>query len=297
LLLGSCFYRNAFAARKVRLKSAKNEASSIRLADTAPICYGDRLCSEARAAIDNDQLLTRSMNLAILYHRSFADVLAHRIAQKLANPDINLEELISILHEVFQSDPRIVASAKVDLEAIHDRDPSNAEILTPFLYFKGFLALQGHRVPHWLWHHNKVHMARHIQSRISEVLGVDIHPAARMDEGIMLDHGSGLVIVETAVLEDEVSILQDVTLGGTGKETGDRHPKIRRGALIGAGAKILGNIEVGIGAEVGAGSVVVSPVAAHTSVAGVPARLVGRPHSDLPGISMKQTITEPEYMI
>ncbi len=282
---------------QVRLKSAKSEASSIRIADYGADVLWDRLCSEAHAAIDNDLLLTRSMNLAILYHRSFADALAHRIAQKLANPDINQEELISIIREVFHSDQHIVSSAKVDLEAIRDRDPSNAEILTPFLYFKGFLALQGHRVAHWLWHHNKVHMARHIQSRISEVLGVDIHPAARMGQGIMLDHGSGLVIGETAVVEDEVSILQDVTLGGTGKETGDRHPKIRRGALIGAGAKILGNIEVGIGAKVGAGSVVVSPVAAHTSVAGVPARLVGRPNSDLPGISMEQTITEPEYVI
>lgn len=237
------------------------------------------------------------MNLAILYHRSFGDALAHRIAQKLGNADINQEELVSIIADIFQRDCAIVSAAQVDLQAIRDRDPSNAEILTPFLYFKGFLALQGHRIGHWLWNHDKVHLARHIQSRISEVLGVDIHPAAQMGKGIMLDHGSGLVIGETAVVEDEVSILQDVTLGGTGKETGDRHPKIRRGALIGAGAKILGNIEVGVGAKVGAGSVVVSPVAAHTSVAGVPARIVGRPSSELPGVSMEQTITEPEYMI
>jgi serine O-acetyltransferase len=256
-----------------------------------------RLCGEAAAAIANDALLTRSMNLAILYHRDFSDALSHRIAQKLANQDINQDELIAIIREVYRRDPRIVSAATIDLEAIRERDPSNAEILTPFLYFKGFLALQGHRVAHWLWHHEKVHMARHIQSRISEVLGVDIHPAAKMGQGIMLDHGSGLVIGETAVVEDEVSILQDVTLGGTGKETGDRHPKIRRGALIGAGAKILGNIEVGIGAKVGAGSVVVAPVAAHTSVAGVPARPVGKPNTDLPGISMEQTIIEPEYMI
>lgn len=255
------------------------------------------LCHEAQAAMENDPLLTRPMNLAILYHHSFADALAHRIAQKLANPDINQEELLPVVRQAFQRDHQILLSAQMDLQAVRDRDPSNAEILTPFLYFKGFLALQGHRVAHWLWHHNKVHMARHIQSRISEVLGVDIHPAARLGKGIMLDHGSGLVIGETAVVEDEVSILQDVTLGGTGKQTGDRHPKIRRGALIGAGAKILGNIEVGIGAKVGAGSVVVSPVAAHTSVAGVPARLVGRPNSDLPGVSMEQTITEPDYVI
>jgi len=256
-----------------------------------------KLCSEASAAVANDALLTRSLNLAVLYHRDFSAALAHRIAQKLANHDINQDELIAIISQVYEREPRIVVAATIDLEAVRERDPSNAEILTPFLYFKGFLALQGHRVAHWLWHHEKVHMARHIQSRISEVLGVDIHPAAKMGQGIMLDHGSGLVIGETAVVEDEVSILQNVTLGGTGKETGDRHPKIRRGALIGAGAKILGNIEVGIGAKVGAGSVVVAPVAAHTSVAGVPARPVGKPNTDLPGISMEQSITEPEYMI
>jgi serine O-acetyltransferase len=281
----------------VQIKTMKTEGGSSHFAEPAADLLWQRLCSEARAAIDNDLRLTRAMNLAILYHRSFADALAHRIAQKLANADINQEELISIFVDIFHDDQDIVASAKVDLQAIRDRDPSNAEILTPFLYFKGFLALQGHRIGHWLWNHDKVHMARHIQSRISEVLGVDIHPAARMGKGIMLDHGSGLVIGETAVVEDEVSILQDVTLGGTGKETGDRHPKIRRGALIGAGAKILGNIEVGTGAKVGAGSVVVSAVAAHTSVAGVPARIVGKPSSDLPGVSMEQTITEPEYMI
>jgi serine O-acetyltransferase len=259
----------------VRSKNADSQTHAVSIADSGDKDLWGKLCDEAGSAIGNDVLLTRAMNSAVLYHRSFSDALAHRIAQKLANHDFSHEELIVVVRQAFQSDHRIVSAAQVDLEAIRERDPSNAEILTPFLYFKGFLALQGHRVAHWLWHHNKVHMARHIQSRISEVLGVDIHPAARMGQGIMLDHGSGLVIGETAVVEDEVSILQDVTLGGTGKETGDRHPKIRRGALIGAGAKILGNIEVGIGAKVGAGSVVVAPVAAHTSVAGVPARLVG----------------------
>ncbi|PZM15505.1 serine O-acetyltransferase [Rhizobium tubonense] len=281
----------------MRLEYPTREESSEDTGKSSVGLLWDRLCAEARAAIDNDRVLARSMNLAILDHQNFANALAHRIAQKLASPDINQAELTSIIGAVFDRDRTIVTWATVDLQAVRERDPSNAEILTPFLYFKGFLALQGHRVGHWLWNHDKVHMARHIQSRISEVLGVDIHPAARMGKGIMLDHGSGLVIGETAVVEDEVSILQDVTLGGTGKETGDRHPKIRRGALIGAGAKILGNIEIGIGAKVGAGSVVVSPVAAHTSVAGVPARLVGKPNSDLPGISMEQTIIEPEYVI
>lgn len=174
---------------------------------------------------------------------------------------------------------------------------SNTEVLTPFLYFKGFLALQGYRIAHWLWNKRRRHLALHIQSRISETFVIDIHPAAVMGRGIMLDHGSGLVIGETAVVEDDVSILQNVTLGGTGKETGDRHPKIRRGVLIGPGAKILGNIEVGIGAKVGAGSVVVCPVAPYTSVVGAPARPVGRPHTTLPGVTMDQALTEPDYLI
>jgi serine O-acetyltransferase len=226
--------------------------------------------------------------------------LAHRIAIKLANHDLDAEELLSVVGQAFLNDLNILANAAADLTAIKERDPSNTEILTPFLYFKGFVALQGQRVANWLWHHDRLHLARHIQSRISEVFSVDIHPAAKMGKGIMLDHGSGLVIGETAVVEDDVSILQNVTLGGTGKESGDRHPKVRRGVLIGAGAKILGNIEIGTGAKVGAGSVVVNAVAPYTSVVGVPARPVGKqqpPGTGLPGITMDQTMAEPEYII
>lgn len=258
-----------------------------------------RLCEEAVLACGMDSSLTRAMNSAILYHAGFAAALAHRLAYKLADHDLDTDELTVVIAQAFINEPAILTAAAADLVAIKERDPSNAEILTPFLYFKGFLALQGQRVANWLWNHNRIHMARHLQSRISEVLGVDIHPAARMGKGIMLDHGSGLVIGETAVVEDDVSILQNVTLGGTGKESGDRHPKVRRGVLIGAGAKILGNIEVGEGAKVGAGSVVINPVAAYTSVVGVPARAVGRskPGTGMPGITMQQVLDEPEYVI
>ncbi|MBB3235517.1 serine O-acetyltransferase [Phyllobacterium endophyticum] len=257
----------------------------------------NELCSEAVAAMRIDPAVTRPMNSAVLYHAGFAQALAHRIALKLASPDIDQDELLAFICQTFLNDPAILAKAATDLIAIKERDPCNFEILTPFLYFKGFLALQGQRVAHWMWNHERFHLARHLQSRISEVFGVDIHPAARMGKGIMLDHGSGLVIGETAVVEDDVSILQNVTLGGTGKETGDRHPKIRRGALIGAGAKILGNIEIGMGAKVGAGSVVVAPVLPYTSVVGVPARVVGKTHSMMPGVTMDQTLCEPEYFI
>ncbi|TBW35504.1 serine O-acetyltransferase [Siculibacillus lacustris] len=255
------------------------------------------LCGEAVAASAADPALARAMNSAVLYHGSFAQALGHRIALKLADHDIDVDELQAVVVQALINEPDIIAAAAADLRAIRERDPSNAEILTPFLYFKGFLALQGQRIAHWLWHHRRIHLARHLQSRISEVLGVDIHPAARMGRGIMLDHGSGLVIGETAVVEDDVSILQNVTLGGTGKEAGDRHPKIRRGVLIGAGAKILGNIEVGVGAKVGAGSVVVDPVPPYTSVVGIPARVVGKTHTSLPGLTMEPSIDGPDYVI
>ncbi|WP_174026678.1 serine O-acetyltransferase [Rhizobium rhizogenes] len=255
------------------------------------------LCLEARTVADNDPRLAQAMNSNILVHPTFACGLAYRFSETLANRDVDANVLTSLSLDVFQSSPEIITSAVLDLRAVYDRDPSTSELLIPFLYFKGFLALQGHRIAHWLWRHNKRHLARHIQSRTCQVLSIDIHPAAHMGNGIMLDHGNGLVIGETAVVDDDVSILQDVTLGGTGKESGDRHPKIRRGALIGAGAKILGNIEIGVGAKVGAGSVVVSAVSAHTSVAGVPARVVGRPKSDLPGVTMERPNADPDYAI
>lgn len=257
----------------------------------------ETLRQEAGAAAQRDQALARAMNSAVLMHASFGHALSHRLAIKLSDHDVDRDELLALIYGAYTDRPGLLGAAAADLEAVKDRDPCNTEVLTPFLYFKGFSALQAYRVGHWLWTTGRRHLARHVQSRISEAFAIDIHPAAVMGRGIMLDHGSGLVIGETAVVEDEVSILQNVTLGGTGKETGDRHPKVRRGVLIGAGAKILGNIEVGIGAKVGAGSVVVTPVAPYTSVVGVPARPVGKPHTALPGVTMDQTLSEPEYMI
>ena len=274
-----------------------NELSNFAPLSLARAETWSALCREATDAAAKDRALVRPMNAAILYHSSFAEALANRIAHKLADHDLDQHELLAAVAQAFVSEPDIIEQAVADLIAVRERDPSNAEILTPFLYFKGFAALQAHRVAHWLWHEKRLHMARHLQSRVSEIFGVDIHPAAQMGKSIMLDHGSGLVIGETAVVEDEVSILQNVTLGGTGKQDGDRHPKVRRGALIGAGAKILGNIEIGVGAKVGAGSVVIASVAPYTSVAGVPARVVGKPHSGLPGVTMDQSLSEPDYVI
>jgi serine O-acetyltransferase len=257
----------------------------------------EALRTEAAAAAQRDQALARAMKSSVLMHASLGHALSHRLAIKLADHDVDRDELLALIYSAYLDRPGLLGAAAADLQAVKDRDPSNSEVLTPFLYFKGFSALQAYRVGHWLWTTGRRHLARHIQSRISETFAIDIHPAASMGRGIMLDHGSGLVIGETAVVEDDVSILQNVTLGGTGKETGDRHPKVRRGVLIGAGAKILGNIEMGIGAKIGAGSVVVLPVAPYTSVVGVPARPVGKPHSALPGVTMDQTLSEPDYII
>lgn len=176
----------------------------------------------------------------------------------------------------------------MDLSAVRLRDPAVDKYSTPLLYLKGFHALQAYRIGHWLWGEGRKALAVYLQNQISVSFGVDIHPAAQIGCGIMLDHATGIVIGETAIVENDVSILQSVTLGGTGKTCGDRHPKVREGVMIGAGAKILGNIEIGRGAKIGAGSVVLHPVPPHTTVAGVPARIVGKPTSDKPSLEMDQ---------
>jgi serine O-acetyltransferase len=184
---------------------------------------------------------------------------------------------------------------RADIAAVVDRDPACDRFIEPFLYFKGFHAIQAHRVAHWLWTNDHRDFALYLQSRSSDVFQTDIHPAAPFGRGIFLDHATGLVVGATAVVEDDVSILQNVTLGGTGKEAGDRHPKIRRGAMIGAGAKVLGNIEIGACARVAAGSVVLRPVAANTTVAGVPARVVGTADCAEPARTMDQILHDLSY--
>ncbi|MEM9707026.1 MAG: serine O-acetyltransferase, partial [Pseudomonadota bacterium] len=171
--------------------------------------------------------------------------------------------------------PEIVDASLADVLAVFDRDPATFEYVQPFLYYKGYLSLQAQRVANWLWRHDRKQLALYLQSRMSELFQVDIHPATKIGKGVFIDHATGVVIGETAVVGDDVSILQNVTLGGTGKEKGDRHPKIGRGALISVGANVLGNIEVGEGAKVAAGSVVLHPVPPYCTVAGVPAKPVG----------------------
>jgi serine O-acetyltransferase len=235
------------------------------------------------------------VHATVLNHERLEDALTFHLAQKLGNSDVGA----MVVREVFQSalndEPSIGEAVRADLSAVYERDPAVNTYVEPFLFFKGFLALQAYRITHWLWGKDRTTFALHFQSRISEVFCVDIHPAATIGRGIMMDHGTGIVIGETAVVEDDVSMLHGVTLGGTGKEQGDRHPKIRRGVMLGSGAKVLGNIEVGAYSRVGAGSVVLSPVPERCTVAGVPARVIGCAGCPQPAHEMNQLIEEPEY--
>jgi serine O-acetyltransferase len=227
----------------------------------------------------------------VLDHETFGRALALRLGAKLVYHSERGGHLHEIFLEAFAEEPGILGQVRADLRAVVDRDPACDSLLTPFLWFKGFQAITCNRVSHWLWNHQRQNFARYLQSLVSEVYAVDIHPAAQLGCGILLDHATGFVVGETAVIEDDVSILHAVTLGGTGKARGDRHPKVRRGVLLGAGAKILGNIEIGEGAKVGAGSVVLENVPPHVTVAGVPAVVVGDvDDADEPAFNMNQQL-------
>jgi serine O-acetyltransferase len=246
----------------------------------------DLIREEVRVEVEREPILASFLHATILRHESLPDALSFHLASKLGGPSLADMLVREVIDEAFATSPEIVEAVSADLMAVKTRDPATEAFSIPFLYFKGFQALQSYRVAHWLWRHGRQSLALFLQNRISQVYAADIHPAAQIGKGILVDHGTGVVIGETAVIENDVSMLHEVTLGGTGKETGDRHPKVREGVLIGAGAKILGNVEIGMGAKIGAGSVVLDNVPAHCTVAGVPARIVGRPKESEPSLTM-----------
>lgn len=252
----------------------------------------ETLWMQIRREVDQETraepILASFLHATVLKHERLEASLSFHLAGKLATPSLSAMLVRELIDEAFSQEPSLLSAVCADLEAVRVRDPASHGYATPFLYFKGFHALQSYRVAHWLWQHDRCGLAVYLQNRISEVFGVDCHPAARIGAGILIDHATSVVIGETAVIEDDVSLLHEVTLGGTGKELGDRHPKVRKGVLIGAGAKILGNIEIGQGAKVGAGSVVLDPVPPHATVAGVPAVIVGRAEVDSPALEMDQ---------
>lgn len=234
-----------------------------------------RIRAEAETAAQADPALGGFIFGSVLNHGSFEDALVHRLAQRLGHADIGADLVVQAFADALAEEPEIATAARADLIAVHDRDPACHRYLEPLLYLKGFQALQTYRMAHRLWHMGRRDFAYYLQSRSSVIFSVDIHPAARIGRGIMIDHAHDIVVGETAVIEDNVSMLHSVTLGGTGKEKGDRHPKVRWGVLIGAGAKILGNIEIGHCSRIAAGSVVLHDVPANRTVAGVPAKIVG----------------------
>lgn len=260
-----------------------------KIAKVDPVWSGLRLDAETIAR--DEPALSSFVHSSILNHERLEGALSYHLAAKLGSADISDMQIRDTILEAFADEPSIGEAVRADLVAVKERDPAARGYVQPFLYFKGFHALQAWRISHWLWTKGRVWMALHFQNRIAEEFAMDVHPAARIGRGVMVDHATGVVIGETAVVEDDVSMLHGVTLGGTGKERGDRHPKIRKGVMIGANATILGNIEVGAYSRVGAGSVVLEDVPPNCTVAGVPAKVVGCAGCDKPSHEMDQMLS------
>jgi serine O-acetyltransferase len=250
---------------------------------------------EATEGVAKEPMLSSFLYAVILNHKRLEDALSFQLASKLESVALAALNLRELIDNALNRDTTIGEAVRADVLAVRERDPACRFVSNSLLYFKGFLALQTYRIAHYYWNHERQHLAFFLQNRMTEVFSVDIHPAARIGKGILIDHATGVVIGETSVVADNVSMLHAVTLGGTGKELGDRHPKIREGVLLGAGAKVLGNIIVGEGAKIAAGSVVLSDVPPRTSVAGAPAKPIGRTHEMYPALDMDQRLDDYYY--
>ena len=260
--------------------------------DFAHIDVWQEIRAEAQQASAAEPVLASFYHASILNHASFAAAMSFHLANKLDSQALPAMMLREVFNEAMQADPQIEVAMRADIRAHRERDPACNKFCMPFLFFKGYHALQSWRIAHWLWAQGRNALALYFQNQISQAFDVDIHPGAKIGCGIMIDHATGVVIGETTVIEDDVSMLHSVTLGGSGCMKTDRHPKIRRGVLIGVGAKILGNIEIGEGAKIGAGSVVLDAVAPHTTVAGVPAKPIGRPKGQSPALDMDHHLSD-----
>jgi serine O-acetyltransferase len=268
---------------------AQHQARVVRSLDRVDPVWA-RIRLEAEAIVRQEPELASFIYSSILHHDELEAAVVHRIAERLDHPDVGGELIRQAYDDALKDMPALGEAFRADIVATYDRDPAAKRFIEPLLYFKGFHAIQTHRLAHWLWGKDRKDFAFYLQSRASAVFATDIHPAARIGRGIFLDHATGLVVGETAVIDDNVSMLHDVTLGGTGNETGDRHPKIRHGVMIGAGAKILGNIEIGHCARIAAGSVVLKAVPNNVTVAGVPARVIGEAGCAEPSRTMDQML-------
>lgn len=262
------------------------------MTDAAQDTVWEEIHTEVASTAQDEPLLASFLYAVVLNHKTYEDALSFQLASKLGGttlPEVSLRDLVD---EAFDGDPAIGQAFRADTVAVRDRDPACRGLSQPMLYLKGFQGLQAHRVAHYYWQHDRQPLARFLQSRASEVFGLDIHPAARIGQGILVDHATAVVIGETASVGDNVSILHQVTLGGTGKHGGDRHPKIGDGVLISVGASILGNVCIGEGAKIAAHAVVLTDVPPHSTFAGVPARMVGRPVAQQPALEMDHSIND-----
>lgn len=281
---------SAVSHRRHPIKSVK------RITDEKSDPVWTRLRQDVFATSKAEPMLAAYLHDSVLKHGSLEASISHFLAGKLASAYLTNTSLRDVFFEALVASEDICEAVRRDLLAVLERDPAAKSLVLPYLNFKGFQALQSYRVAHWLWGKERYQLALYLQSRISEAFDVDIHPAAHIGKGILIDHGTSVVIGETAVVGDDVSMLHEVTLGGTGKESGDRHPKVGNGVLIGAGAKILGNIKIGEGSKIAAGSVVLYEVPPHSTVAGIPAKVVGKPKSAEPGKQMDHYV-EFDYCI
>ncbi len=253
-----------------------------------------RIREEANMIMVSEPVLASFLLETILQQESFGEAISARVASRLDHADISATLIRQAFEEAYLDEPALVDAARADIMATFDRDPACERVIVPLLYFKGFHAIQTHRLAHWLWISGRKDFALYLQSLSSSTFQTDIHPAARIGRGIFLDHATGLVVGATAVIEDNVSIMQSVTLGGTGKVSGDRHPKIRHGVLLGAGAKVLGNIEVGHCSRIASGSIVLEDVPPNSTAVGVPAKVVGPAGCAEPSRSMDQILADKQ---
>jgi serine O-acetyltransferase len=283
-------------AKKVTLTGIHQERDVYRDKPETADPVWTRLRQDVFVTAKSEPMLAGYLHDTVLKHGSLEASISYFLAGKLASAYLTTTSLRDVFYDALTASEDIRDAVRRDLLAVLERDPAAKSLALPFLNFKGFQALQSYRVAHWLWGKDRQPLALYLQSRISEAFDVDIHPAARIGKGILIDHGTSVVIGETAVVGDDVSMLHEVTLGGTGKESGDRHPKVGNGVLIGAGAKILGNIKIGEGSKIAAGSVVLNEVPPNSTVAGIPAKVVGKPKFAEPGKQMDHYV-EFDYCI
>src|SRR5215212_9123775 len=274
--------------RERRSMAQQHSKSQVAIRKVDPVWA--KIRTEAEDIVRREPEIGTFIYSSILHHDSLEAAVVHRVSERLDHADVSAELIRQAYADALEDQPQLGEVFRADIVAVFDRDPATDRFIEPVLYYKGFHAIQAHRLAHWLWNKGRRDFAYYLQSRNSSVFQCDINPAARIGRGIFLDHATGLVVGETAVIEDDVSMLHGVTLGGTGKQAGDRHPKIRRGVMIGAGATVLGNIEVGHCARIAAGSVVLKAVPHNTTVAGVPAKVVGEAGCAEPSRAMDQML-------